>query len=127
MPNELPLPITFRHNHFDFQQVRREGDVAIFEKKHPEHSGPSWEVVIVQHNKAWRIAGKDIPAKESMPCSEAWGIYGWTDLTLEAAESRFNAMVTSRQDATSCPACIAKDAFSPAGSIKVPPNHQNAP
>ena len=126
-PNELPLPTTFRKSGFDFKQVRRDGDIAIFEKRHPEVSNPSWEVVVVQHNKAREMAGVAIPAKESMPWSEAWGKLGWTDFTLEAAESRFNSLVTSRQDAISHPHTIAKDAFSPVEDIKVPPDHQNAP
>ena len=100
-PNELPLPTTFRKSGFDFKQVRRDGDIAIFEKRHPEVSNPSWEVVIVQHNGAREMAGVAIPSKESMPWSEAWGKLGWTDLTLEAAESRFNSLVKSRQDAVS--------------------------
>jgi hypothetical protein len=99
--NEIPLPIAFRHNQFDFKQVRRKGDIAIFEKSKPTHTYPSWEVVIVQHNEAREIAGIAIPARESMPWSESWGRLGWTDLTLEAAKIRFNALVNSRQDAVS--------------------------
>lgn len=84
------LPATFRSDGFDFTQIKRQGDVVLFEKTHPKHTVKHYEVVIAQKRKAvtWPN-GITTVAHESMPSSEQWGIYGWSPFDLPAALIRF--------------------------------------
>ena len=47
------LPATFGSDGFDFHQLRREGDVAIFVKQKPGLRFKSYEVVIIQKRDAY--------------------------------------------------------------------------
>jgi hypothetical protein len=47
------LPTTFGSDGFEFQQLRREGDIAIFVKQKPAFRFVSYEVVIVQTRNAY--------------------------------------------------------------------------
>jgi hypothetical protein len=91
-----PLPESFRAKGWDFRQIDRIGDVALFEKTHTEVACPSYEVVIVQRHGARVIAGREIPAAEAMPSTEMWGRAGWTLTTENTAREKFTALVAAR-------------------------------
>lgn len=112
-----PLPHAFNFDGFAFRLIQRAGDVALFEKRKPSHSRESFEVVIVQQHPAEKICGREYPAREAMPPSEAWGTSGWTYTELEDARRKFRALVESRQEATFQPAATPAGAFSCAGSV----------
>jgi len=105
------LPHTFTLDGFAFRLIQRTGDVALFEKRKPAHSRESFEVVIIQKHPAETICGREYPARESMPPSEAWGTSGWTHTELEDAKRKFRALVESRQEATFQPAATPAGAF----------------
>ena len=86
-----PLPIQFKKNGWQFEQMNREGNLAIFRKwKKPQGiTIESFEVVKISQNPAYSIAGKEIPAAEGYPCSEQWGTRGWSFQTYGHALSRF--------------------------------------
>ncbi len=92
------LPQTFTHDGFAFQRLQRSGDVALFEKRKPAHSRATFEVVIVQNHPAETICGRQYPARESMPPSEAWGTAGWTHMRLDDANHGFHALTKARQE-----------------------------
>jgi len=85
---------------YQFKQIKRTGLVALFEKRNPDHPPgtlPAYEVVIVRKVAERRFPnGIVTPAHESMPSPEEWGTSGWSPATLEAAHTRFNALVASR-------------------------------
>jgi hypothetical protein len=88
------LPVTFRSDDFEFQQLRREGDIAIFVKQKPTFSFKSYEVVIIQKRDAYTWPnGQTTPAHEAMPSSRDWGKHGWTYQSLKDAEARFKSLV----------------------------------
>jgi hypothetical protein len=78
------LPKTFSKNGFEFEQLDRRGDLAIF-RKHKKSRCVSYEVVRVQYHDAYEIAGKQIEAGECYPSSESWGSCGFTLPTYEAS------------------------------------------
>ena len=87
------LPATFGSDGFDFQQLRREGDIAIFVKQKPGFSFKSYEVVIIQKRDAYTWPnGETTPAHEAMPSSRDWGKYGWTYQTLQDVEMPFKTL-----------------------------------
>ena len=88
----IPLATTFRADGFDFEQVDREGDLAIYRKTKGE-AQQSFDLGIVQNRveHTWPN-GNTTPAHESMPSSEQWGVKGWTFNALTDARHRLNAV-----------------------------------
>lgn len=94
------LPETFTFGGFKFQQIQRQGDVAIFSKQKPGRRVTSYEVVIIQKHKEHKWPnGKTTPAWEAMPANEVWGISGWTYPDLVRGERRFADLIASRTTA----------------------------
>jgi hypothetical protein len=95
-PTEIPIQKSFRRKGFDFKQVKRAGDIAIYEKRHPNHSMPSWEVVVIQHCPDRDFGhGTITPAHEHMPGDELWGKDGWTCMTEREANRVFDFWVSA--------------------------------
>lgn len=92
-PAYKPLKTSFRSKGFDYLQLRRTGDVALFEQSKPELSEPRYEVVIVQRHEAYKLENKMIEAAETMPSTSSWGRYGWTYRDPKEAEKRFDELV----------------------------------
>lgn len=91
------LPTTFGSDGFDFQQLRREGDIALFVKHKLPFRFKSYEVVMIQKRNAYTWPdGQTTPAHEAMSSSRDWGTYGWTYQTFEDAESRFKKLAETQ-------------------------------
>lgn len=73
-----PLPTAFRSHGFDHAQIKRVGDVALFEQSKKGVSQTWFEVVIVQRHDGYSIAGNDIAPAETMPSASQWGRSGFT-------------------------------------------------
>lgn len=84
---------------YHFKLVKREGQVALFEKSNPDHLSQTvlYEVVILKTvpEKRWPD-GRTTPVHESMPSPEEWGVYGWSPASLERAEQIFKREVSAR-------------------------------
>ena len=78
------LPKTFSKNGFDFEQIDRRGDLAIF-RKHKKNKCVSYEAIRIQSHDGYEIAGKQIEAGECYPSSESWGTNGFTVPTYTCA------------------------------------------
>jgi hypothetical protein len=81
------IPTEFRSGGFNYRQIAREGDLAIYEQKWTGCPDPStaYEVVRIRRHDGFLIAGKAIEPAEFCPKSEDWGIHGWTVLTKDRA------------------------------------------
>lgn len=88
------LPTQFTKSGWTFQQVKREGNVAIFQRSKGGKQA-HFEVVRVQHHEAFKFPGRDVetPAGEHYPSSEQWGTHGWTHNMIEDAERKFSELV----------------------------------
>jgi len=86
-----PLPAAFRHDGFDFEQVRRSPVTAIYKKSKPG-CGVSFEVVVIRQRNEAIIHGRMIEPREVYPPDRAWGTHGFTFSTLEAATAKFNTL-----------------------------------
>ena len=105
----IKLPIAFRFDKFEFKQIAREGDVALFRKTKvykrssreikryklaPVFEFETFEVVIVQKMDEHQWPNGDVtPAHEYMPPSEEWGTLGWSLQTRERAWEKFRELV----------------------------------
>jgi hypothetical protein len=94
------LPTTFRTDDFDFEQLAREGMVALFRKSKPQFSNVSYEVVVL-HESQDHIGprGNLILAAECMPQNEKWGEQGWSYRDKADAEAKFRGLISSRHEA----------------------------
>jgi hypothetical protein len=87
-----PLKTAFRSKGFDYRQIERKGDIAMFEQTKPGLSGKWFEVVVVQRHDGYELGGKPVEPAESMPSSSQWGKKGFTFRTQEAAERKFQQL-----------------------------------
>jgi hypothetical protein len=81
-----PLPKRFQHDGFDYRQIYREGDFAIYKQtwKSNEHTA-AFEVIRIRKREEFEIGGRFVEAAEVYPNSEAWGVDGWTVQNKDAA------------------------------------------
>jgi hypothetical protein len=92
-----PLPVAFRSGGFEFEQVEREGDIALFRKtKYYAGTGKrfeTFEVVRIQEMDEHQWPNGDISGPhEYMPASESWGIDGFSFQTGDEAMRRFEEL-----------------------------------
>lgn len=71
-----------------FDQIKREGDVAIFRRTN-KTGKEQFEVVVISRHNGYEVQGVKIEPSETYPSSSAWGTYGWTTNTRERAEELF--------------------------------------
>jgi hypothetical protein len=97
MKTMKPLHETFQgradQRGFQFQMLKREGDVCLFEKRNA--TGPVRYEVAILHQRPKREfpGGRLAEAHEAMPSPEEWGLRGWSPATLEAARARFDTVL----------------------------------
>jgi len=89
----IPLPKQFRRDKFDYEQVFRQGQIAIYRQTKPGQAGEHFEVGKIRQNKARHQFGTDIPARESWPNSEEWGVRAYTYTDFRHAKARALAMI----------------------------------
>jgi hypothetical protein len=82
-----PLPKEFRRNRFDYRQIARQGNAAIYEKRWTGCAEPSvcYEVIRVRSRDGFHIGGRFVKPAEVYPNSEAWGLNGFTLRDKDAA------------------------------------------
>jgi len=81
------LPKEFRRDGFDYRQIAREGDAAIYKQTWNGCRNPSvsYEIIRIRRREGFEIAGRFIEPAEVYPNSEAWGVDGFTITDKDAA------------------------------------------
>lgn len=98
-PRYKPLKTAFRSKGFDYRQLRRTGDVALYEQTKSGLSSTWFEVVVVQRHEAYEIGGSKIDAAETMPSASKWGTCGFTYRDMKEAEKRFDELAKKAKEA----------------------------
>ena len=82
-----PLPKEFRHGGFQYRQIAREGDAAIYEQTWLGCAEPSprYEVIRIRRREGFQINGRFVEPAEVYPNSDAWGVDGFTVTDKDAA------------------------------------------
>jgi len=95
-----PLPQKFSKHGFEFELIKREGDVALLKKTRGAYAG--YEVVKIQKHNGVEYEGSVTEAAEHLPGNSDWGISGFTYLLadLDRAERRFAQLVAFKQHQT---------------------------
>lgn len=79
---------------FNFKQVMREKDYAIYERWYEDNEyNKHYEVIKIKSHNGYEIAGNKIPPSECYPGSNSWGTDGFTCVTKEAAIKRLDRMI----------------------------------
>ena len=86
-PSYKRLATRFLRDGFDYRQIAREGDAAIYQQTWSGCSNPSvcYEVVRIRRREGFQIDGRLIEPAEVYPNSEAWGVDGFTLTDKDAA------------------------------------------
>ena len=81
------LPTQFRHGGFDYRQIIRERNAAIYEQIWNWRRNPSvaYEIIRIRRREGFEIGGRFVEPAEVYPNSEAWGVDGFTLTDKEAA------------------------------------------
>ena len=82
-----PLPTRFRRDGFEYRQIAREGDAAIYEQTWTGCSNPSacYEVIRIRRRQGFQIGARFVEPAEVYPNSAAWGVDGFTLTDKDAA------------------------------------------
>jgi hypothetical protein len=88
------LPTRFRRDGFDFRQIARQRDAAIYAQVWNVCSDPAvcFEVVRIKRREGFEIKGKFIEPREVYPNSEAWGTDGFTLTDRDAAFAKLREL-----------------------------------
>lgn len=89
---------------WQFTQISRNGNVAIYRKKRIGGNAVSFEVVIVQSHDGFKVpkkegGKKDIPPSEFYPSSAQWGTLGWSYETLTSAQQKAASLLSDNKNA----------------------------
>jgi hypothetical protein len=89
------LPTRFRRDGFNYRQIAREGDAAIYEQTWGGCSDPSvcYEVVRIRRREGFQINGRFVEPAEIYPKADAWGVDGFTLTDKEAAFAKLRELV----------------------------------
>ena len=92
-----PLPTRFRRGGFEFWQIAREGNAAIYEQTWSGCTEPSvcYEVIRIRRRDGFRIGTRFVEPAELYPNSEAWGVDGFTVTDKEAAFHKLREIAAS--------------------------------
>jgi|SRR5438552_2352225 len=88
-----PLPAQFRHDGFDYRQIARERDAAIYEQSwNGNQTSAAFEVIRIRLREGFEVSCRFVEPAEVYPNSEAWGVNGWTVLTRDAVFEKLRAL-----------------------------------
>jgi hypothetical protein len=79
------------------KQIRRYGQVALYELYGPHGSLYGFELIVVKIRKAEESFGNFYPQRETYPTNEEWGSFGWSyhEKSREMAVSEFTRMANA--------------------------------
>jgi len=87
-----PLPETFTKHGFQFVQIVREGDLAIYCKTKGRWRG--YEVIRIRRHKGYTVGGKQVEPAEVYPGNEKWGVDGFSCASRTDAHIRMAKMAS---------------------------------
>ena len=86
-----PLPKRFRCGGFNYREIAREGETAIYEQSWGDCADPSvcFEVIRIRRREGFQIGARFVEPAAFYPNSEAWGVDGFTLTKKDAAFRKF--------------------------------------
>jgi len=89
-----PLRKEFRRDGFNYRQIAREDDVAIYEQTWTGCPDPAvcFEVIRVRRREGFQIGNRFVEPAEVYPASKLWGVDGFTIADRDKAWAKFFEM-----------------------------------
>ena len=88
-----PIATEFKHGGFNYRQITREGDVAIYEQRWRDSENVCYEVVRIRRHEAKTFpGGESSPAREAYPTSAVWGLDGFTLIEKDKAFAKLRTL-----------------------------------
>jgi hypothetical protein len=89
------LPTRFRRDGFEYRQIARERDAAIYEQTWSGCAEPSacYEVIRIRRREGFQIGGRFVQPAEVYPSSGTWGFDGFTLADKDAAFAKLRELV----------------------------------
>jgi len=95
------LEKNFTRKVFNYEQLYRKGNLAIYAQKNKETGSATYEVIIIKSHNGYEIGGIKIEPSEVYPSDSQWGILGWTCQTLEAAKNKIKKLEENNESGQS--------------------------
>jgi len=93
-----PIDTFFTYGGFDYRQIRREKDVAIYSQCFKGGKLPvAYEVVVIQRHNGYSLGGKTYPPAEYYPSSAKWGTHGFTVVATDTSKMLQKAVDKMKQ------------------------------
>jgi hypothetical protein len=91
------LPKEFRRDGFEYRQIVRQGDTAIYAQTWCGCPEPSvcYEVVRIRQRDGFNINGRFVDSAELYPRSEAWGVDGFTLTDKDSAFAKLRELANA--------------------------------
>lgn len=87
------LPKKFTQLGYLLEQIKREGDIAIYKRTKEGQNFPEFEVIKIKNHADYKIADQTIFASETYPGARAFGVLGWSFISLQDAEKKFKKLI----------------------------------
>jgi hypothetical protein len=89
-----PLPTQFRHDGFEYGQIARDREAAIYEQRWGGCADPSvcYEVVRIRRREGFQIGARFVEPAEIYPKAESWGTDAFTLTEKEAAFAKLREL-----------------------------------
>ena len=89
-----PLPKEFRRDGFEYRQIAREGNAAIYEQRWTGCAEASvcYEVIRIRRREGFEIGGRFVGPAEVYPASKLWGTDGFTLTDRDAAFAKLREL-----------------------------------
>jgi hypothetical protein len=96
-----PLPKGFRKDGFNYRQIIRDNNAAIYEQTWNGCLEPSisYEVIHIRKREGFEINGRYVEPGEVYPNSEAWGVDGFTLTDKDAAFAKLRQLASASGEA----------------------------
>lgn len=94
------LKTNFSKNSFDHKQIKRIGNIALYERQKTGTRKPHYEVIRIRNHNGFVIPGTNekAPPAEYYPSAEKWGVDGFTHNDLNSAEIKFAEWIKEFQN-----------------------------
>lgn len=85
-----PIKTEFTYRKFEYKQIFREKDVAIYSQQKADKSSDkiTYEVIVIKTHNGYKLGGTSIEPSEIYPSDTQWGTYGWTYTIEEEARKK---------------------------------------
>lgn len=79
----------FTSKGFNYTEIIREGNKAIYRQDKDGYTTSSFEVVKISKHNGYELNGTKIAPAETYPSTSLWGTQGWTFTNLNDAKKKF--------------------------------------